>query len=255
MISNTNYESHKDEVELLKNILFEQMTTLEEEPNFILEINIVPDCVEEPKLDFIIKFTLTDEYPYGSPLYEINDNSNYLASSKIKSLCDVIKTFVEENHGMPMIYQIYEMVKDFVNEQELIMHQEQQDKINLEEEKLRKYNEKIAQMEKSLIETRTFTPVTKENYENWFKKFYAASLKGKEKKLEQDARMSGREYFMNLKNNPKGLDGDESEEGDVEEEVENESELKKEEAVVFDAQAFEENLDDIDFDQDFIDDI
>ena len=28
-------------------------------------------------------------------------------------------------------------------------------------------------LEQKLIETKTFTPVTKERYEEWFKKFYA----------------------------------------------------------------------------------
>ena len=55
-------------------------------------------------------------------------------------------------------------------------------------------------MEKELIESRTFTPVTKENFEVWFKKFYADQNKGKEKKLEQEQRPSGREIFMNMKN-------------------------------------------------------
>ena len=250
-MSNANYETQKDEVELLKNILFEQITFIEELPKFIIIISIIPDSVEDPKLNFTLKFTLPEEYPNSSPIYEVNDLSNYLASSKIKMLLEEIKVFVEENMSMPMMYQIYEMVKDFVNNQEEIMQQEQQDKIIVEEEKLRKYNEKIMSMDKNLIETRTFTPVTKESFEIWFKKFYANSNKGKEKKLEQEARLSGREYFMNLKNLKPGEGlGEESE--DEEETTNNNTDQKE---VVFDAEAFGDDLDDIDFDQDYVDDI
>jgi hypothetical protein len=254
MISDSNYEAHKDEVELLTNILFEQLHIVEDSPQYILEIKVTPDVVEEPKLDFMVKFTLPSEYPNASPIFEINDSSNHLASSKIKSLIETIKTFVEENLGMPMVYQIYEMVKDFANEQEQILHDEQKEKTMIEEEKLKKYNDKLKQMETTLIETRTFTPVTKENFEVWFKKFYAEQNKGKEKKLEQEARQSGREYFMKLK-----ADGLYEEEGPEEEEssnneTSNNTQDQKDNPVFFDAGAFEENIDDIDFEQEYIED-
>ena len=246
MISNANYEAHKDEVELLKNILFEQMNITEEFPNFKLEIGITPDVCEDAKLNFILKFKLPDEYPNCEPIYEILDQSNYLATSKIKSFAEnSIKTFIEENFGMPMIYQIYEMVKDFANEQESFLLQESENEIKVEEEKKRKYDEKVKMMDKNLVETKTFTPVTKEVFEVWFKKFYAEVNKGKEKKLEQDARQSGREYFMNSKNIKEEADDAEGEDVDYKPEEED----KDEKPEYFDPDAFEENIDDIDFEE------
>ena len=261
MISDSNYEAHKDEVELLTNILFEQLTIKEESPQYILEVKIVPDVVEEPKLNFLVRFVLPGKYPDVSPIFEVNDLSNYLPSSRIKSLYEEIKTFVQENIGMPMIYQIYEMVKDFANEQEEIMQQEHVSKTLIEEEKLKKYNEKISNVDSHLIENRTFTPVTKENFEIWFKKFYADSNKGKEKKLEQEARQSGREFFMKLKASDLFEQSDEEEEetsgtvgivGTVA--VTTSNEQKEETPTYFDADAFGDDIDDIDFDQDYIED-
>lgn len=258
MISDSNHEAHKDEVELLTNILFEQLQIIEDSPQYILEIKVTPDVIDEPKLDFILKFTLPSEYPNASPNFEINDISNHLASSKIKSLLENIKIFVQENLGMPMVYQIYEMVKDFANEQEQILHDEQKEKTKVEEEKLLKYNEKLKHMETTLIETRTFTPVNKENFDVWFKKFYADQNKGKEKKLEQEARQSGREYFMKLK-----ADGLYEDEAPDEEDSSNtcndtsnntQDQKEKDNQMFFDAEAFEENIDDIDFDQEYIED-
>jgi len=106
-------------------------------------------------------------------------------------------------------------------------------------------------LEKNLIETRTFTPVTKESFELWFKKFNAEVNKGKEKKIEQESRTSGREFFMNAKN----LTVEELGEKDVEDQVEESHDEKDNEnyqKVFFDAEAFEENLDEIDFDNDAI---
>jgi hypothetical protein len=252
MISNANYENHKDEVELLKNILFEKLNILEESPNYSLEIKVDPDVNEDPKLNFSIKFTLPDEYPNCGPTYEITDLSNYLASSKIKTFSEnTIKSFIEENSGMPMIYQIYEMVKDFANEQEEQIFRESENERIIEEEKKRKYEEKVSMINKDLIETKTFTPVTKEGFEIWFKKYYAEVNKGKGKKLEQEARQSGREYFMNLKNFKDGTEDDEGEDVDYKLPVEEEKEGA---AVYFDEDAFEENIDDIDFGEDGIED-
>jgi len=111
MIDNPNYETHKDEVELLKNILFDKLTIEEEEPLFILNIEIEPDVQEEPKLFFSIKIKLIPEYPDTEPVVEIEETSNILPSLKITKLKEEITEFSKENFGMPMVYQIYEMIK------------------------------------------------------------------------------------------------------------------------------------------------
>lgn len=113
MSDNPNYETHKDEVELLKNILFDKLTIEEELPEFILNIDIEPDVQEEPKLFFSIKIKLISEYPDCEPEVEIEETTNILASSKIIKLKEEISEFSKENFGMPMAYQIYEMIKVF----------------------------------------------------------------------------------------------------------------------------------------------
>ncbi len=111
MINNANYETQKDEIELLKNILYEKMTVLEEMPHFVIQIDLNPDVVEETILNFIVTFTLIPEYPEKEPVIEIEETTNNLPSSKITKLKEDIMIFCQENFGMPMIYQIYEMIK------------------------------------------------------------------------------------------------------------------------------------------------
>jgi len=245
-MNNPNYDSHKDELELLQNILFEQITVTEDSPNYIFDIEIKSDA-ENPKLEMTININLPNEYPNAYPIYEIVDKSSIIPSLKIKSLNEKIKEFSDENLGFPMIYQIYELVKDFVNEQEEILNNESISRLTLEEDAKKSYNNKIKSLDKELIETKTFTPVTKDNFELWFKKFYAERQKGKGKNVEMEQRMTGREYFMNLKNiKSEENDDEEDDEGVAESSSTNVAEDKK--TICFDAGAFEEDIDDFDFD-------
>lgn len=115
MINNPNYEAQKDEIELLKNILFEKMTILEEMPHFVVQIDLDPDITEESILSFVITFTLVKDYPEAEPIITIEETTNNLPSSKITKLKEEICAFCKENIGMPMVYQIYEMIKVFSN--------------------------------------------------------------------------------------------------------------------------------------------
>ena len=111
-IKNENYETQKDEIELLKNILFEQIEIFDEFP-YDFEITIKPDIIETPVLVLKMKISFTEEYPNSEPKFEIYDDSNYLASNKIKIINENVKIFIQENIGFAMIYQIYELVKVF----------------------------------------------------------------------------------------------------------------------------------------------
>jgi hypothetical protein len=107
---NENYEAQKDEVELLKNILFEQLEVLEEVP-FILEITIKPDIVENPIISLKVKVSLLNDYPNIEPKYDITDESNRLPSIRLKQLNEDIKSLLGDNLGFPVVYQMYELIK------------------------------------------------------------------------------------------------------------------------------------------------
>lgn len=110
-MNNSNHEVQKDEIELLKNILFDRLTITSEHPNFHLEISCKPDIVDEPKLDMIMNVSVPDNYPDTELNIEVYDNSNLLASTKIKSLISNMHDYMLENLSMPMIYQLYEILK------------------------------------------------------------------------------------------------------------------------------------------------
>lgn len=118
-----------------------------------------------------------------------------------------------------------------------------------EEEKL-KLEQRLEKLEDKLIETRSFTPVTKENFEKFFKDWYAKNCKKDKTKIEQEARITGREFFINLKNNKNNLDINDEDEDNipVEEKTENNKDQKNE--LFYDENAFEEDLDNLNFDDD-----
>jgi hypothetical protein len=109
-IKNENYEAQKDEIELLKNILFDQMEVHDECP-FNIEISVKPDILEVPILHLKLNIIFTEDYPNAEPTFEIHDESNCLASHKIKTINEKVREFVQENLGFAMIYQIYELIK------------------------------------------------------------------------------------------------------------------------------------------------
>ena len=114
MIYNPNYDTQKDEIEILSNILFEQIKIIKEEPFYEFEIQIIPDAInEEPsKIKIIFSVTFNNEYPNSLPKFDIVDKSHYVSSKDINMLKDkIIKYHTEESIGMPVIYQAYEMIK------------------------------------------------------------------------------------------------------------------------------------------------
>ncbi len=109
--------------------------------------------------------------------------------------------------------------------------------------------EKIEKQEDKLIETRTFTQVNKESFEKFFKEWYARTHKKDKTKLEQESRITGREFFINLKNIKslgEGLNEDDEDSIPTEEKPENNKDQKNE--LFYDENAFEEELDNLDFD-------
>lgn len=137
------------------------------------------------------------------------------------------------------------------------MHKEHISKVTLENEKQKRIEMAKEALENQLIETKTFTPVTKDNFEKWYTEFYKKTHKVDKSKLEQDARISGREFFMNAKNEFMMEENDENEEAitkEEEEELNNTESSNNANALFYDAEAFDENLDDIDFDKVDIDD-
>lgn len=113
----------------------------------------------------------------------------------------------------------------------------------------------MEKLEEKLLETRTYTPVTKETFEKFFKEFYAKNCKKDKQKLDQEGRISGREFFMHLKQNKNLENQQEEDEEDIPLEDSktntkpvNTTKEAKGDQIYYDENAFTDNLDDIDFD-------
>lgn len=146
---------------------------------------------------------------------------------------------------------VNEQESNIINAENKINKQKEDEKIKIENLK-----KKEADL---LVETRTFTPVTKENFNKWFEDFIKETKKVDKDKLDQEKRLSGREFYLKLKNqNIGGAEEFEKEGEDIdykkreEEDLEEDSNLKANK-MCFDKDAFnenlDENLDEIDFDE------
>ena len=129
-----NYEQQLEEIELLQNILLEKVKIIKDEPNFNIQIEIEGDNPnqEEAFKTFYLEVELNNDYPEKPPklkVYEANDNLN---DKNKEIIMKKLEEYCQENIGIPLIYQLYEMVKEFADEEE---------KISIKEEK--KEKEKI----------------------------------------------------------------------------------------------------------------
>ena len=174
-------EQQQEEIDLLQNIIFEKMKIVQEEPDFIIFMEIKSD-IESPKMKFNLTVTLNDEYPDKEPTFELKEVNNFLASAKVRDLEEKLNSLVKEYINMPMLYQMYECILSFADEEEeKLLNEEKQEEKRLEEAK-RLLELKKKEEEEKLLNSRTYTPVTKELFDSWYKDFIEKKRKKEKKK-------------------------------------------------------------------------
>lgn len=243
-------EQQKDEIDLLQNIIFEKMQIVQEEPNYIIFMEIKSD-IENPKMKFNLTITLNDEYPDKEPTFELLEVNNFLASVKVRELEEKLKSLCKEYIGMSMLYQMYESILSFVDEEEeKIISEEKAEEFKLEEAK-RLLEQKKKEEEEKLLNQRTYTPVTKELFEEWYKNFIDKKKKERKEKDPNMDKLTGRQFFLNKnlkieENNEEIAKKDEEEDKKIEDN-------KEEDNVEYNPELYEEDIGNIDFDKDDID--
>ena len=243
MSDNPNYDQQKDEIDLLQNILFDKMNIENEDP-FEITANITAN-IENPKMEFLLKIKLNNEYPDKSPEFTLIEENNFLSSSKLNDLIEKLKQICNEYIGMPVMYQLYETILSFADDEEQLLINEKLNVIKLEEEqKLLEMKKK--EEEEKLIEQRTYTPVTKKLFEEWEKKFIEKKRKENIENTKFSDRLTGRQFFMN-KNLKVEVNEDEIE---YEENVISTSKNKNEEEnLEYNPDLYDEDIGNIDFDK------
>ena len=126
-----NYEQQLEEIEILQNILLEKVKIIKDEPNFHIQIEIEGDNPNQDETfkTFYLEVQLNNDYPEKPPklkIFEANDN---LSDKNKENIMKQLEEYCQENIGMPMIYQLYEIMKEFADEEE---------KISIKEEKKEK---------------------------------------------------------------------------------------------------------------------
>ena len=239
----------QDEIDLLQNIIFEKMKIIQEEPNYIIFMEIKSE-VENAKMKFHLTVTLNDEYPDKEPTFELAEVNNYLASAKVRELEEKLNTLCKEYISMPMLYQMYESILSFADEEEeKLLNEEKLEEKKLEEAK-RLLEQKKKEEEERLLNSRTYTPVTKELFDEWYKKFIEKKKKERREKEPNMDKLTGRQFFMNK--NLKIEENNEDIKKDEDEDKKNEDN-KEEENVEYNPELYEEDIGNIDFDKDDID--
>ena len=244
-------EQQQEEIDLLQNIIFEKMKIIQEEPDFIIFMEIKSD-IESPKMKFHLTVTLNDEYPDKEPTFELIEANNFLASVKVREIEEKLNSLIKEYISMPMLYQMYECILSFADEEEeKLLNEEKQEEKKLEEAK-RLLELKKKEEEEKLLNSRTYTPVTKELFDAWYKDFIEKKKKEKREKEPDLDKLTGRQFFLN-----KNLKIDENNEDiakkDDEEDKKNEENKDEENNVEYNPELYEEDIGNIDFDKDDID--
>ena len=117
-----NYEQQEEEIEVLKNILPEKVTILKSEPNFHIQIEIEGENPEEeePFKTFYLEIFLNNSYPEKAPRIKVYEANDCLNEKRKDMLIKKLDEYCKENEGISMIYQLYEIVKEFADEEEKI---------------------------------------------------------------------------------------------------------------------------------------
>jgi len=239
----------QDEIDLLQNIIFEKMKIIQEEPNYIIFMEIKSE-VENAKMKFHLTVTLNDEYPDKEPTFELAEVNNFLASAKVRELEEKLNSLCKEYISMPMLYQMYESILSFADEEEeKLLNEEKLEEKKLEEAK-RLLEQKKKEEEERLLNSRTYTPVTKELFDEWYKNFIEKKKKERREKEPNMDKLTGRQFFMNknlkIEENNEDIKKDEEEDKKAEDN-------KDEENVEYNPELYEEDIGNIDFDKDDID--
>ena len=239
----------QDEIDLLQNIIFEKMKIIQEEPNYIIFMEIKSE-IENAKMKFHLTVTLNDEYPDKEPTFELAEVNNYLASAKVRELEEKLNSLCKEYINMPMLYQMYESILSFADEEEeKLLNEEKLEEKKLEEAK-RLLEQKKKEEEEKLLNSRTYTPVTKELFDEWYKKFIEKKKKERREKEPDMDKLTGRQFFMNknlkIEENNEDIKKDEEEDKKIDDN-------KEEENVEYNPELYEEDIGNIDFDKDDID--
>jgi hypothetical protein len=262
-MTSENKLQQSEEIELLQSIFISDISIEHNDSYPTLTIYLKTDSSEESKIKLKLEVFLNKDYPSDSLFeYKVSDDNNRLISSQFEDLYKQISDLYEENKGFPIIFQVTEIIKDYCSELEkkIISNSLIHDTISNVTTSNTSHSNKLPSsiIEKSkgnLLENRKFTKVTKESYNEWFKKYIKEKEieGGKElkKKKEIQLRVSGREYFIKNKNNLEQEDKQEGEDVDynLNKDVNVDEDLFKDDGVDFGDVDFdeEEEEDDEDF--------
>ena len=245
-------EQQQEEIDLLQNIIFDKMKIVQEEPNYIIFMEIKSE-VEEAKMKFHLTVTLNEDYPDKEPTFELAEVNNYLASVKVQELVEKLNSLCKEYINMPMLYQRYECVLSFADEEEeKLLNEAKLEEKKLEEAK-RLIELKKKEEEERLLNSRTYTPVTKELFDAWYKDFIDKKRKERREKEPNMDKLTGRQFFLN-----KNLKIDENNEEIAKKDEEEDKKIednKDEENVKYNPELYDDDIDigNIDFDKDDVD--
>ncbi|CRK87088.1 CLUMA_CG000838, isoform A [Clunio marinus] len=182
-------EDQNNELEALESIYYNELEVIEREPRIKFKIGISTEEFVETQdgLSCELLFTFTLKYPDEAPLLDI-ENDNFDDEVLREKLMDNMKSVIEENIGMEMIFTLV------AGAQELLNTLFDEMKTSREEAKQRKEQE-LEEAERKRFEGTRVTVETFMNWRNEFEKEMGIAEK-KAKEVEVNRKLTGRELFM-----------------------------------------------------------
>ncbi|KAG7673412.1 hypothetical protein KSW81_006624 [Nannochloris sp. 'desiccata'] len=193
------------EIEALESILMDDLEELTDTPhgwkptNKVYRVEIVPQLEDDQRKDYPVMaevvFSHTPNYPDEPPLMKARSLRG-MSDADLAILQSVLDGQVEENLGMPMVYQLITAAQEWITEKGTEMAQPVLDPLAEEKKKRAAEEERIAELR------RHGTPCTVETFKAWKEKFDAEMALAKSSIQDSTTagavkgKMTGRAWFL-----------------------------------------------------------
>jgi len=201
---NSELFEQKEELDILQSIYMEEIQVLNNVAPFKFLVHCRPYLDHSLKGDldrFTVKveMELSDHYPNDCPKVEIKHHIDKVSNSDVQRVYEMIKSTAEQLKGGAMLFEIIESIRTWL--QTSVVDPELRPK----KLKKRNLNDEFGLDEDfeyepviNLTKKETYTPVTKESFLEWKKKFdeeREAIKKAKGEYIVKDLKLSGKQLF------------------------------------------------------------
>lgn len=263
-MSQKNPELHEQqqEVDILQGIYEDDIEVLNHAPPYKVQINCkayLDPALQADLERFSVKveIEMTNKYPNEIPKFEIRHHIDKVSNYEVQQVYEMVTEIANQMKGEAMIFEMVEAIRNWIQNSVIDtdlrpkkLKKKMGDKYAMEED------EEETEVVVNLTKKSTYTPVTRDSFLEWKKKFDEEMLalkKAKGEYLAINTKLSGKELFQRdaklaVSDALEALDED-ADDIDYTHEEQKEEEAPKEKLFYYDEGAFDQDVD-IDEDDD-----